>query len=122
MIHILRGPLSSEIALHLGKSVACAPSGALFLRHIKNYESLEFRHLFCYIFQNIARLTIQNFANSFQSIETDALRFSRFEDGQIGRCDVQSLRQFLALHLAFGEHHIYIYNNWHNQIIKSCSV
>jgi hypothetical protein len=44
--------------------------------------------LFGYIFQNITGLAVQNLADGFEGIESDALGFARFQDGQIGWSDV----------------------------------
>lgn len=43
------------------------------------------------VFQNIPGLAVQGFADGFQGREADRLRFSGFQDGEIGHRDADVL-------------------------------
>ena len=54
------------------------------------------------VFQNIARLAMEMFADRFECGEADGPGFAGFEDGQILRGDVHAVGQVVQPHFADG--------------------
>ena len=60
------------------------------------------------VFQDSPGLADQGFAGGFQGRDSDRVRFSGFQDGEIRHRDADVLRQFSDAHFAFCQHDVYI--------------
>lgn len=65
------------------------------------------------ILYDIARLTLQSFTDRFESRKSNCFCFSIFQDGDIGHCNADLLRQFGDAHFSLCEHHIDVDDNGH---------
>lgn len=65
------------------------------------------------IFQDVARLTVQSFADGLECGETHGLRLARLQNREVRLRDADLLGQFLRRHLPPGHHHVYIHYDTH---------
>ena len=60
------------------------------------------------VFQNVAGLALEMFADGFERGEADGLGLAGFEDGQVLRGDVHAVGQIVEPHFPLGENHVEI--------------
>jgi hypothetical protein len=65
------------------------------------------------IFQNVAGLAVQVFADGFERRETNGASPAGFEDGEILRRDVHAVGQIVQAHFALGQDDIQIDDDGH---------
>ena len=65
------------------------------------------------VFQNVSRLAIQFPTDGFQCGKTYGFGFSRFQNGEVGRCQVDALGQRTERDFPLGHHYIQIYDYGH---------
>lgn len=58
------------------------------------------------IFEQVARLALQEFADALECFEAHAFDLAGFEERYIGFGDAEMRRQFLGAHFAQSKHHI----------------
>ena len=65
------------------------------------------------VFQYIAGLAVQGFANGFQGGEADGFGFAGFEDGKVAHSYAHLFRKLGEAHFSFGQHNVQVYDNGH---------
>ena len=64
------------------------------------------------VFQKVAGLAVQNLTEFGKGADADGTGLAGFENGHIGRGNANALGQLIQAHLAFGQHDIYVENDF----------
>ena len=83
------------VCVRVGQGVSCFPAS------------------FGAIFQEVARLAVQLAADGLEGAEAYRLGLAGFQDGEVGRREVDALGQFAERDFALGHHDVEVYDNGH---------
>lgn len=83
------------VCVRVGQGVSCFPAS------------------FGAIFQEVAGLAVQLAADGLEGAEAYRLGLAGFQDGEVGRREVNALGQFAERDFALGHHDVEVYDNGH---------
>ena len=64
------------------------------------------------VFQKVTGLAVQNLTELGEGTDPNCTGLAGFENGHIGRGNANALGQLIKAHLAFGQHDIYVENDF----------
>src|SRR5688572_16914821 len=100
--------------------IGCQGLAAL-ARQFSRFENRDVRLIAAFEYEQVARLTVQRFANRRQGGKADRLCLAGLEDGQVGERDPDLLGEVCQCHAPRIEQVIKLDGNFHGQTVASNS-
>lgn len=109
-----RSGRAHKIPLRPASSFCCGRKGGGRLRMCAGGAGSRcFLASFGAIFQEVAGLAVQLAADGLEGAEAYRLGLAGFQDGEVGRREVDALGQFAERDFALGHHDVEVYDNGH---------